>query len=192
MRPARAATIARPAHTVVEVRSLPNIKLLILDVDGVLTSGGLPYEADGNEIKVFHVQDGSAIRRWRGVGGLVTIISGRYSPAVTSRAKDLGIDDVEQSVADKLPAYEKACAKNGVRDEEVAVVGDELMDLGPMRRCGYPIAVGNAIPEVKRAARFVTRRRGGEGAVGEAIERLMRHNGIWPEVLRRFGQNGRR
>jgi 3-deoxy-D-manno-octulosonate 8-phosphate phosphatase (KDO 8-P phosphatase) len=165
---------------------LTKIKLLILDVDGVLTTGGLPYEARGNEIKVFHVQDGAAIRRWQAAGGLVAIISGRQSPAVMSRAKDLGIAHVEQGVTDKLPVYEETCALTGVCEEEVAFVGDDLMDLAPMQRCGYPVAVANAVPQVKRAARFITRRRGGEGAVGEAIERLMRHNGVWPEVLRRY------
>ncbi|HVP12827.1 MAG TPA: HAD hydrolase family protein [Phycisphaerae bacterium] len=166
---------------------MSKIRLLILDVDGVLTDGRLPYEGRGNEIKAFHVQDGAAIRRWQAVGGLVAIISGRQSPAVVCRAKDLGIAHVEQGVADKSPVYERICTLTGAGDEAVAVVGDDLMDLEPMRRCGYPIAVANALAQVKRAARYVTRRRGGDGAVGEAIERLMRHNGIWPEVVRRFG-----
>ena len=166
---------------------MAKIKLLILDVDGVLTDGRLPYEAEGNETKVFHVQDGAAIRRWRAMGGLVALISGRQAPSVASRAKDLGVGFVEQGVTDKLPVYLKVRESHKLSDAEVAVVGDDLMDLGPMRRCGYPIAVGNAVAAVKRAARYVTRRGGGEGAVGEAIERLMRHNGIWEQVLQRYG-----
>lgn len=157
--------------------NLARIKLLILDVDGVLTDGGLPYTAEGNEIKVFNVQDGAAIRAWQAAGGLAAIISGRQSPAVDRRAKDLGIAYVEQSVAEKLPVYEALCRRLGVKDDEVCMVGDDLPDLGSMNRCGYPVAVANAIPAVKRIARRVTNRRGGDGAVAEVVRRLLRHNG---------------
>jgi 3-deoxy-D-manno-octulosonate 8-phosphate phosphatase (KDO 8-P phosphatase) len=167
--------------------SLPRmIKLLILDVDGVLTTGALPYDADGNEVKTFHVQDGGAIRLWQRAGGAVAIVSGRSSPAVDARAKDLGIETVVQGVADKGPAYASICQTHGVSDAEVAVVGDDLVDLPMMRRCGYPIAVDNAAALVKRAARYVTRRRGGEGAVVEAVERLLRINGAWAETTRQW------
>jgi 3-deoxy-D-manno-octulosonate 8-phosphate phosphatase (KDO 8-P phosphatase) len=150
------------------------IKLLILDVDGVLTSGELPYTAaGGNEVRTFYVQDGGAIRCWQASGGVAALISGRESRAVLARAKDLGVDSVTQGVSDKLPAYEAICREVGVADAEVSFIGDDLLDLPPMRRCGYPIAVANAVPQVKRAARYVTRRRGGEGAVAEAIARLM-------------------
>ncbi len=157
-------------------RKLAKIKLLILDVDGVLTDGGLPYSADGNEIKVFNVQDGGAIRAWQAGGGLTAIVSGRESPAVDRRAKDLGIAYVQQSVARKLPAYEALCRRLGVTDHEVCVVGDDLPDLEAMMRCGCPVAVANAVPAVKRIARHVTRRRGGDGAVAEVVRRLLRHN----------------
>jgi 3-deoxy-D-manno-octulosonate 8-phosphate phosphatase (KDO 8-P phosphatase) len=156
--------------------NLARIKLLILDVDGVLTDGGLPYSATGNEIKVFNVQDGAAIRAWQAVGGLAAIISGRQSPAVDGRAKDLGIAYVHQSVAQKLPVYEALCRQLGVKDEEVCMIGDDLPDLGPMSRCGCPIAVANAVPLVKRAACHVTQRHGGDGAVAEAVRRLLRRN----------------
>ncbi|MBN2563540.1 MAG: HAD hydrolase family protein [Phycisphaerae bacterium] len=166
--------------------ALGRIRLLILDVDGVLTTGELPYCAAGSEVKVFHVQDGGAIRLWQAAGGVVAVISGRESPAVAARAKDLGIDFVAQGVVDKLPAYEAACREVGLTDAEVSVVGDDLPDLPPMRRCGYPIAVANAVPLVKRAARHVTQRRGGEGAVAEAIERLLRHDGMWSNTTARW------
>lgn len=161
------------------------IKLLILDVDGVLTTGSLSYDAAGDETKVFQVQDGAAIRLWQAAGGSVAIISGRRSSAVIARARDLGISCVEQGVADKLAAYRMVRDSHGLTDDETSVVGDDLLDLGPMQRCAYPIAVANAIAQVKRAARYVTRRRGGEGAVAEAVERLLRLNGAWLEVLRR-------
>jgi 3-deoxy-D-manno-octulosonate 8-phosphate phosphatase (KDO 8-P phosphatase) len=162
---------------------LASIKLLILDVDGVLTSGELPYDADGNEIKTFYVQDGGAIRLWQTCGGTAAILSGRQSPAVIARAKDLGINFVIQGVADKLPAYEGLCRQAGASDQETAFIGDDFLDLPPMRRCGYPIAPANAVPMVKRAARYVTRRPGGRGAVAEAVERLLRHNGTWPKAV---------
>lgn len=166
-------------------RVLSSIKLLILDVDGVMTTGALTYCAGGNEEKTFYVQDGGAIGLWKKAGGEVAIISGRKSQAVAARAKDLGIATVVQGVLDKMPVYETICRQAGVSDEEVSFVGDALLDVEPMRRCGYPIAVANALPRVKRVARYVTRRPGGEGAVAEAVERLLRHNGTWPEVLTR-------
>jgi 3-deoxy-D-manno-octulosonate 8-phosphate phosphatase (KDO 8-P phosphatase) len=161
---------------------LARIKLLILDVDGVLTGGELPYDAKGNETKTFYVQDGGAVRLWGRFGGIAAIISGRRSPAVDARAKDLGISFVLQDVADKLPAYEALCRRAAVDDEQVCFVGDDLLDVPPMRRCGFAIATANALPAVKRAARYVTRRRGGQGAVAEAVERLLRHNGDWPRA----------
>lgn len=156
------------------------IRLIILDVDGVLTTGALPYTAAGSEEKTFFVQDGGAIRLWQKAGGRVALVSGRQSPAVEARARELGIEPVLQGVLDKLPAYESICCSLDVRDEEACFIGDDALDVPPMRRCGYPVAVANALPIVKRAARYVTRRRGGEGAVAEAIERLMRHNGNAP------------
>jgi 3-deoxy-D-manno-octulosonate 8-phosphate phosphatase (KDO 8-P phosphatase) len=155
------------------------IKLLILDVDGVMTGGDLPYVATGVEVKTFFVQDGGAIRLWLAAGNSAAIISGRDAPAVCTRARDLGITFIRQGVRDKLPPYEEACGQAGVSDDQVAFVGDDWLDLPPMRRCGYPIAVANAASAVKRAARYVTRRNGGQGGVSEAIERLFRHNGQW-------------
>ncbi len=151
-----------------------------------MTQGDLPYSAEGNEIKVFHVQDGGAVRFWNSTGGLTALISGRESPAVSARAKDLDIHVVVQGVPDKIPAYETICRNFGVSDAETSFIGDDLLDLEPMRRCGYPIAVANAIPRVKRAARYVTRRPGGCGAIAEAVERLMRYNGTWAESMERF------
>lgn len=167
---------------------MSKISLLILDVDGVLTTGELPYTKAGNEVKSFHVQDGGALRLWRAAGGTVALLSGRSSPAVLARAKDLGIESVTQGVTDKLPVYQAICRKIGVGGAEASFVGDDLLDLAPMRHCGYPIAVASAVPMVKRAARYVTRRRGGEGAVAEAVERLLRYNGQWSETMTRWSR----
>lgn len=162
------------------------IKLLILDVDGVLTTGALPYDADGNRRKTFFVQDGGAIKLWQSQGGLVAILSGREAPSVNARAKDLGIATVVQGVPEKLPAYETICRELGVAEAAVAAVGDDLPDLPVLERCGYPIAVANAHRYAKRAARYVTKQSGGNGAVAEAIERLMRHNGEWTSAVARY------
>lgn len=162
------------------------ITLLILDVDGVLTDGRLPYDEDGNVVKHFHVQDGGAIRLWQKFGGQVAIISGRTSPAVERRAADVGVTALAQGVRDKLPAYEQFMTETGATDAQVCFVGDDLIDLPPMRRCGWPVAVANARPQVKRAAAYVTRRRGGHGAVAEVVERLLRRAGRWGEVLSLF------
>lgn len=148
-----------------------------------MTTGELPYTAAGQETKAFYVQDGGAIRLWQSAGGSVAIISGRDSKAVIARAKDLDIHLVIQGVPDKTPAYERVCQEVGVSDKEVGVVGDDLLDLALLRRCGYPIAVANAIPRVKRAARYVTRREGGQGAVTEVVERLLRSNGTWTDTM---------
>ncbi len=170
--------------------SLQVIKLFIIDVDGVLTTGALPYDASGNERKTFHVQDGAAIRLWQAQGGQVAILSGREAPSVVARGKDLGIATVVQGVPEKLPAYEAICRGIGVSESAVAVMGDDLPDLPLLQRCGFPIAVENAHRYAKRYARFVTRRRGGEGAVAEAIERVMRHNAAWTDAVSRFRSSG--
>jgi 3-deoxy-D-manno-octulosonate 8-phosphate phosphatase (KDO 8-P phosphatase) len=166
---------------------LAKITLLILDVDGVLTDGVLPYDGSGDREKAFYVQDGGAVRLWQAAGGAVAIISGRESPAVVKRAGDLGIRFVRQGVANKLPVYEALCREIGADDRQVSFIGDDLLDIPPMRRCGYPIAVANAVPMVKRVARYITQRHGGKGAVAEAVARLLRHNGTWAEAMAPFG-----
>lgn len=162
------------------------IRLLILDVDGVLTTGELPYLDAGSELKAFHVQDGSALKLWRTMGGQVAIITGRDTPAVARRAKDLEIETVLQGVKNKLSAYEGVRQKLGFEDAEIAMVGDDWLDLAPMRRCGMPIAVANALPLVKRAAQYITRRPGGHGAIAEVVERLLRRNGKWSDVVSQY------
>jgi 3-deoxy-D-manno-octulosonate 8-phosphate phosphatase (KDO 8-P phosphatase) len=156
--------------------ALVKIQLLVLDVDGVLTDGKLSYGAAGETGKTFHVLDGGVIRRWQAAGGEVVIISGRIQAAVETRARDLGIKYVFQGVADKLPVYESIVERLSIDDENTAVIGDDLIDLTMMKRCGYPIAPANSVADAKRAAKYVTRRSGGDGAVFEAVDRLMRHN----------------
>ncbi len=160
--------------------------MLILDVDGVMTDGSLPYSENGNSWKSFYVQDGGALRIWQDNGGLAAIISGRQCPGVGVRARDLGIRIVHEGVAAKLPVYRDICRESDLGDDDVCVMGDDLLDLPIMTQCGYPIAVANAVPMVKRAARYVTRLPGGRGAIREAVERLMRRNGTWSGAVERW------
>ena len=150
------------------------VKLLILDVDGVLTDGRISPRADEESARRFHVHDGCAIKLWKRSGGKVAILSAREGRDVMSRAAELGIDWVKLGVADKLAGYEAILTSANCKDTDVAYVGDDLPDLGPMSRCGWPVAVADATPEVKRASQYVTRRDGGCGAVAEVIELILR------------------
>ena len=156
------------------------IRLLVLDVDGVLTDGGLFYGASGEETKRFHVHDGLALVAARKAGLQVTVLSSRASAAVTRRLTELGVSEVHQGVADKAGALEALCERLGLRAAEVAMMGDDLPDLPAMRWVGLALAPANAVAEVKRAAHWVARRRGGDGAVREAVELLLKARRAWP------------
>ncbi len=156
------------------------IRLLILDVDGVLTDGRLVYGPTGEELKVFHVQDGLAIAEARRCGLTVAVISGRASPAVSRRMADLGVLEVHQGTNDKPAVLDALLRRQGVTLRETAYMGDDLQDLPLMRRVGLALAPANAVAEVKRVAHWVGRRAGGEGAVREALEALLKVRGTWP------------
>lgn len=155
------------------------IRLLVLDVDGVLTDGRITSSAGGDDAKWFHVQDGCAIKLWQKSGGNVAILSGRRSGDVQRRADELGITLVKMGMDDKLAGLRELHETAGSDRSETAYMGDDLPDLAAMRVCGFPMAPGNAVPAIKRVARFVTRRRGGEGAVAEAIELILRKQRRW-------------
>lgn len=150
------------------------IELLVLDVDGVLTDGGILIGPAGELTLAFHVQDGRAIKQWQARGGQIAILSGRDGGALDCRARELGIGVLRCGVKDKLAGYESVLADTGFADGATAYVGDDEPDLGPLSRAALPVAVANAVPRVKRAARYVTRRTGGQGAVAEVIELILR------------------
>jgi 3-deoxy-D-manno-octulosonate 8-phosphate phosphatase (KDO 8-P phosphatase) len=162
------------------------IELLLLDVDGVLTDGGIVYTADRVEIKRFHVRDGSGLKFWHGLGKRSAIISGRKSPAVELRAAELGIAHVLQGQPDKLPAFGVVLAETGLRAEQVCAVGDDLPDLPVLRRAGLAVAVADACPEVRAAADHVTAPPGGRGAVRDAVEWLLKLRGQWDGIVAEF------
>jgi 3-deoxy-D-manno-octulosonate 8-phosphate phosphatase (KDO 8-P phosphatase) len=162
------------------------IRLLLLDVDGVLTDGRITYTDAGQEIKAFHVRDGSGVKFWQRGGGRVAILSGRSSPAVARRAAELGIDPVVQGADEKLPALRRILSETGLRPDQVCAVGDDLPDLPVLTRCGLAAAVADAAPEVRAVAHFVTTAPGGRGAVREVVEWLMRAQGTWDPVVARL------
>lgn len=156
------------------------IDLLILDVDGVLTDGSVLLDADGREVKRFHIRDGFALRAWNEAGKAAALISGRSSPVVEARARELGIGRVVQGAADKLVPYQRVLAEAGARPVSICYVGDDLPDLPPMAQSGLAIAVADACTDVRAAAHYVTQAPGGRGAVREAIELILRCQGRWP------------
>jgi 3-deoxy-D-manno-octulosonate 8-phosphate phosphatase (KDO 8-P phosphatase) len=170
----------------VQQANFNQIKLLVLDVDGVLTDGGLILHADGTESKRFDVQDGHRIRMWQRTGRQCALLSGRYAAATEIRARQLEIPYVLQDCKDKLPAFEDLLRQAGVEAAQVAYIGDDLPDLPVMRRAGFAAAPAGAVEEVRRAAHYVTQRPGGGGAVGEVIEMILRATGQWQELMRRY------
>ena len=164
----------------------PPIALLVLDVDGVLTDGSIMLDDGGREVKRFCAADGVGLRTWIRLGYRVAVITGRGGTAVRHRLADLGIAEIVQSSKDKASALAGVVERTGVRLDRMAYVGDDWPDLAPMRRVAYPIAVANAAAEVRLVAKFTTARRGGEGAVREAIEHLLDKMGRMGDALRLY------
>ncbi|OHB56989.1 MAG: hypothetical protein A2Y07_11540 [Planctomycetes bacterium GWF2_50_10] len=165
---------------------LEKIKLLILDVDGVLTDGGIIINADGSESKIFSVLDGHGIRMWHRAGFQSAIISGRTTEATAHRAKQLEITYVYQQCIDKLPTFEQLLNQTGITADEVAYIGDDIMDIPIIRRVGFGVAVANAVSECKSAAHYVTTNTGGRGAVRETVEYILKNTGRWDELMKRY------
>lgn len=159
------------------------IELLLLDVDGVLTDGSIVYTDDGHEIKRFHVRDGSGLKLWHNSGKRSAIVSGRSSRAVERRAAELGIAPVLQGRSEKLPAFEAVLNELRLLPEQVCAIGDDLPDLPVLKRAGLAVTVADACPEVRAMANYVTAVPGGHGAVRDAIEWLLRLQGLWEGLV---------
>jgi len=160
-------------------RIAENIKLLILDVDGVLTDGSIILDNDGNEYKAFHVRDGHGIKMLHRAGINVAIITGRHSKVVERRAHELGITEVFQKCLDKKTAYVHLLEQFSLKPEEVAYIGDDIIDAPIMAVVGLPVAVSDAAEEAKKFAVMVTKNRGGRGAVREVTDFLLKAKGLW-------------
>jgi len=168
------------------LKDLSKIKLLLLDVDGVLTDGRIIYDHHGVETKAFDVKDGHGIKMVQRAGIEVGIITGRTSEVVNVRAQELGIAIVHQGAKDKLLPYLEVLAGRGLVDEQVAYVGDDIVDLPILRRVGFAAAVADAVDDVKSLVDYVARRPGGRGAVREVCDLLLKNSGVWSEVTARY------
>jgi YrbI family 3-deoxy-D-manno-octulosonate 8-phosphate phosphatase len=164
-----------------------NVELLCLDVDGVMTDGGIRLDDNAVETKRFHVRDGTGIKLWMKLGYQVAIITGRSGQVVAHRAAELGITDVIQGTRDKAASLDKVLRELALSAEQAAVIADDLPDLPMMHRAGYAMAVADAVEEVRAAAAYVTTRAGGDGAVREAVEHLLKARDRWHEAVSFFG-----
>jgi 3-deoxy-D-manno-octulosonate 8-phosphate phosphatase (KDO 8-P phosphatase) len=163
------------------------IELILSDVDGVMTDGGIHLLDDGQQMMKFHIRDGMGVRLWREAGKRFGIVTGRNLESIRRRAADLWLDIVRLGIDDKLPAVDALAAEFGLQRDQVCYVGDDLLDLATIRAVGLGIAVADAVEDVRAAARYVTSVRGGEGAVREVIELILKNTGRWDDVLDRYG-----
>ena len=154
-------------------RDAASVRFLVLDVDGVCTDGKLYFQENGHPVKCFNAQDGIGIKTAMKAGIGIGIITGRNDPCVLARMSQLGVTEFHAGFEAKLPKLEAIRQKYDLKPEEMAYMGDDWIDLDPMRSVGMPIAVANAVAQVKKEARYVTAARGGDGAVREAIEFLL-------------------
>ena len=165
------------------VQAAADIRLLVLDVDGVLTDGGLYYDLQNQVMKRFDVQDGLGIKIAQKAGIIVAVITGLDSPAVAARMRDLGITDYYAGYLDKRACLEELKERHNLKWEQMAYLGDDWVDLSVMDMVGLPLAVANAQPEVKHIANYVTMAKGGQGAVREIISHLLMAQGKYEAVL---------
>jgi 3-deoxy-D-manno-octulosonate 8-phosphate phosphatase (KDO 8-P phosphatase) len=170
------------------------VALILMDVDGVLTDGGISFIEGTAEAKTYDAKDGVGLSIARRIGLRTGVISGRSGASVSRRAEELGMHEVHLRVRDKLAAYERILRRQKLADPQVCYIGDDLTDLPILGRVGMPVAVADARPEVLRRALFVTRAVGGRGAVREVIDEILKAQGRWHEVLRWFdpSSTGRR
>lgn len=169
----------------IEERILP-IRILLLDVDGVMTDGRIVYDAHGIESKFFNVKDGLGIKMLQRAGIAVGIISGRRSQVVENRAAELGISHVYQNALDKITPYTEILEKTGLADYQVAYMGDDIVDIPLLCRVGFAAAPADAVFEVRSRVHFVTNNAGGWGAVREVCDFLLKGQGSWEAVTERY------
>jgi 3-deoxy-D-manno-octulosonate 8-phosphate phosphatase (KDO 8-P phosphatase) len=164
-------------------QKLAKIKVLLFDVDGVLTTGNITYTDAGHEIKSFNVQDGMGITLARLAGLKTGIITGRKSKIVERRAKELKVDFLSQGRFNKLPAYQKIVSENGLDHSEICYIGDDILDLVILNRVGFSVAVANAREEVKAECDYITVATGGNGAVREVVDMILKRQGKFNVLL---------
>ncbi|MFT4513152.1 MAG: 3-deoxy-D-manno-octulosonate 8-phosphate phosphatase (KDO 8-P phosphatase) [Planctomycetota bacterium] len=168
--------------------ALRKIEFLLLDVDGVLTDGRIHFDFEGREYKSFHVHDAAGIVYWHRAGGRSGFLSGRGGEIVERRARDLGVHDVVLGRVDKATAFAELLKRQDLTPEQVAYVGDDLLDLPVLQQVGFAATVPEARREVIATAQFVTERSGGFGAARDVIEELLRSRGVWQDVVDKGGR----
>jgi 3-deoxy-D-manno-octulosonate 8-phosphate phosphatase (KDO 8-P phosphatase) len=163
-----------------------NIKLLLLDVDGVLTDGKIIYDSKGRDMKFFDVYDGMGVYLLKKAGIKTVLITAKGSRAIRPRAKDMQVEEVFENISPKSSALDKILKKYKVSVDEICFVGDDLVDLCLMKRVGFAVAVFNAIPEIKQNSHYITLKEGGRGAVREIAELLLKVQGKWKDALAHY------
>jgi len=165
---------------------LQDIRLLLLDVDGVMTDGGIIYDGNGLETKAFNVRDGHGIKMLQRYGILIGIITGRTSLVVDIRARELGIDLVYQGALTKIVSYTDVKLKTRLEDSQIAYMGDDVIDVPVLRRVAFAAAPADAQDEAKAVAHYVAARAGGRGAVREVCDLILKGRGLWDQVVERY------
>ncbi|MEQ1902756.1 MAG: HAD hydrolase family protein [Pirellulaceae bacterium] len=165
---------------------MQSVRLILSDVDGVLTDGGISYDNQGIEIKKFHVRDGLGIKLWQQAGHKFGVLTARNSHIVKVRASELGVAIIRQGFTDKLPVAMQIIEENHLKPENVCYIGDDLPDLPVIRSVGLGVAVANAVNEVRSAAHYTTKTQGGQGAVRELIELILTTQKRWSELLAQY------
>lgn len=166
--------------------NLKKIKLLLLDVDGVLTDGKIVYDSRGRDMKFFDVHDGLGVYMLEKAGIPTALITAKGSKAIRPRARDMRVAAVFENISPKTAALEKITKRFNVNLEEICFVGDDLVDLCLMKKVGFPVAVFNAVPEIKQAAAYITLKEGGRGAVREISELILKSQGKWETQLKAY------
>ena len=172
-----------------ESTSFEKIKLILSDVDGVLTDGGISFDNNGIESKKFHIKDGLGIKMWQRAGFQFGILTARTSHIVKVRSAELGIDIVRQGFEAKLPTAENLAKAMDLGLDEICYIGDDLTDLPVIRSVGLGVAVSDAAPELLETADLVTEKAGGHGAVRELIEQILRSTGRWDDLVKQYYSN---
>lgn len=162
------------------------IKMLILDIDGVMTDGRIIYDSRGGELKCFNVLDGMGLALLAQAKIKVALITAKGSGAVLRRARDIGAVEVKQRAVDKLTPYNQILKKYNLSQQDICFIGDDLVDLPLIKRSGLACAVANACVEVRKAAHYVTKKEGGKGAVREVIEIILRAQNKWDKLIKRY------
>ncbi len=177
-----------PDRRIPPTEQLRRIRCLLTDVDGVLTDGRIHVNEAGEESKVFHVHDAAGLVYWHRAGGMSGFVSGRWGKMVEKRAQDLNVTEVHLGKLDKLPVLEDILERHKMLAEEVAYVGDDLVDLPVLAAVGFAVTVPNARREVRERVHYVTETHGGDGALREVVEILLKAQGKWDDLVQRGGR----